>query len=338
MNTVNSGPSPMPFFETVGAYQRTAALRTAVDLGLFTAIGPGGATASDAAQKCGAAERGVRILCDYLTIVGLLTKQDSLYNLTPDSAMFLDRNSPAYLGGTLHFLLSPTIMEGFQNLTEAVRKGGTALPGQGTVEDAHPVWVDFARAMMPLMMMPAQLMAKSIQCDPHKKMKVLDIAAGHGIFGITLAQQNPNLEVVALDWPDVLAVATENAQRMGVADRHSTLPGSAFDVDFGSGYDLVLITNFLHHFDIPTCESLLKKVYAALVEGGRAATLDFVPNEDRISPPAAAAFSLMMLAGTPSGDAYTFSQYDSMFRNAGFKRSELHALQPSPNQLILSYK
>ena len=331
-------PSPQLFFETANAYQRSAALKAAVDLGLFTAIGTEGASAQEAAEKCQAAERGVRILCDYLTVDGFLTKTDNRYRLTPDSAMFLDRNSRAYLGGALGFLHAPTIMGAFEHLTEAVRKGGTALPGDGTVEEAHPIWEDFARAMMPLMMMPAQLMAKCVPCDPARKMKVLDIAAGHGIFGITLAQQNPNMEVVALDWPHVLQVATENAQKMGVADRHSTLPGSAFDVDFGTGYDLVLLTNFFHHFDMPTCEALMKKVYAALAEGGRAVTLDFVPNEDRISPPETATFSLVMLASTSSGDAYTFSEYQHMFRNAGFTRNELHALPPSPNQVILSYK
>lgn len=331
-------PSPNLFFETANAYQRSAALKAAVDLGLFTAIGTEGASAQEAAGKCHAAERGVRILCDYLTVGGFLTKADGRYRLTPDTALFLDQNSRAYLGGALRFLHSPTIMGAFQHLTEAVRKGGTALPGAGTIENDHPVWVDFARAMMPLMMMPAQLMAARVPCDPSRKMKVLDIAAGHGIFGITLAQHYPNVEVVALDWPHVLEVATENAQKMGVADRHSTLPGSAFDVDFGTGYDLVLLTNFFHHFDMPTCEALMKKVHAALAEGGQAVTLDFVPNEDRISPPETATFSLVMLASTPSGDAYTFSEYQNMFQNAGFAKSDLHPLPPSPNQIIISYK
>ena len=167
---------------------------------------------------------------------------------------------------------------------------------------------------------------------------MLDIAAGHGIFGITLAQQNPTVEVTALDWPLVLQVATENAHKMGVGDRHTALPGSAFDVEFGSGYDLVLLTNFLHHFDVPTCEVLLKKVHAALAEGGQAVTLDFVPNDDRISPPRAAAFSLTMLASTPSGDAYTMSEYEAMFHNAGFTQSRLISSPTVPNQTILSDK
>lgn len=159
MSTNSPHPSPNLFFETANAYQRSAALKAAIDLELFTAIGTAGATAQEAALKCGAAERGVRILCDHLTIGGFLTKQDGRYTLTPDSATFLDQKSPAYLGGTLQFLQSPTIMAGFEHLTQAVRTGGTALLGAGTVEDAHPVWEDFARAMMPMMMMPAQFMA-----------------------------------------------------------------------------------------------------------------------------------------------------------------------------------
>jgi hypothetical protein len=99
----------------------------------------------------------------------------------------------------------------------------------------------------------------------------------------------------------------------------------------------VLLTNFLHHFDPPTCEKLLRKVHAALKPGGKAVTLEFVPNEDRVSPPAAAAFSLMMLGSTAAGDAYTFSEFDTMFRNAGFSGSQIHAL-PGPEKVIVSQK
>jgi predicted methyltransferase len=90
---------------------------------------------------------------------------------------------------------------------------------------------------------------------------------------------------------------------MGVADRYHLLPGSAFETDFGIGYDLVLIANFLHHFDPPTCTAFMRKVHTALKPGGRAAIAEFVPNPDRLTPPTAAAFSMMMLATTPAGDA-----------------------------------
>ena len=331
-------PSPELFFQTVNAYQQTAAIKAAVELDLFTAVGEGARTARELAARCRASERGVRILCDYLVVVGFLTKEGGGYGLTPDSSVFLDRRSPAYMGGTLEFLLSPMLTGGFEDLASAVRKGGTVASEGGTVAPENPVWVKFARAMVPMMAMPAQAIAGIVNGAGGRKLKVLDIAAGHGLFGITIARQNPEAEVVALDWPNVLEVAKENARAAGVAGRYGTLEGSAFDVDFGAGYDVVLLTNFLHHFDPPTCEGLLRKVHAALAEGGRAFTLEFVPNEDRVSPPVAAAFSMMMLGGTPAGDAYTFAEFERMFRNAGFSRSELRQLPATPEQLIISTK
>jgi ubiquinone/menaquinone biosynthesis C-methylase UbiE len=331
-------PSPELFFETVSSYQRPAAIKAAIELDVFTALGEGKQTSQELAARCQASERGMRILCDYLVIIGFLTKEDGRYHLTPDSAVFLDRRSPAYMGSTLEFLLSPTLISGFDDLAAAVRKGGTMMPEGGTVAPENPVWVKFARAMAPMTVMPAQLMAKLVNTGGELKLKVLDIAAGHGMYGIAIAQQNPQAEVVALDWPSVLEVAKENARHAGVIDRYSTIEGSAFDVDYGSGFDLVLLTNFLHHFDPPTCESLLRKVHASLAEGGRAMTLEFVPNEDRISPRIPASFSMMMLGSTPSGDAYTFPELERMFKNAGFTHSELHQLPASPQQLIISSK
>ena len=243
------------------------------------------------------------------------------YGLTQDSAVFLNRKSPAYLGGTIEFLLTPRVLEAHALLTEAVRRGGSAL-GEGNMLPENPDWVKFARAMMPMMMMPARIMAEELRKGGEAH-KVLDIAAGHGIYGIMVAKQNPGAVIYACDWKDVLAVAEENARAMGVGDRVHLLPGSAFDVDFGGGYDLALVANFLHHFDPPTCTDFLKKVHASLEAGGRAAIVEFVPNPDRVSPPMAAGFSMMMLTTTPSGDAYTFAELESMAKDAGFGRVEL---------------
>ncbi len=331
-------PSPMLFFETMNAYQRTESLKAAIQFDLFTAIGEGSETAEVLARRCGASERGMRILCDYLAVIGFLTKERNRYGLTADSAMFLDRHSPAYLATAATFLTSPMLTEGFKDVAAAVRKGGAVVSEEGTIAPEHPIWVEFARAMAPMMALPAELIAKLAGADAGEKCKVLDIAAGHGLFGITLAKHNPKAEIVAVDWSNVLAVAKENARAAGIAGRYKTIPGSAFDVDYGNGYDLALLTNFLHHFDPSTCEKLLRKVHAALTTGGRAMTLEFVPNEDRISPPIAATFAMMMLGTTPSGDAYTFSEYERMFRNAGFSSSELRPLPPTPQQAVISYK
>ena len=331
-------PSPILFFQTINAHQRTEALKAAIELEVFTAIGEGNATAAEIAKRCQASEKGIRVLCDYLTTMEMLTKQGDRYALTLDSSVFLDKRSPAYLGSATEFLCSPMLTEGFRQMTEAVRKGGTAIEGDGTIGPDHPIWVKFARGMAGLMSMPAQLMAKLVDPNADRKLKILDIAAGHGLFGIAFATHNKQVEVTALDWKAVLEVAKENAQKAGVGDRYKTIEGSAFDVDFGSGYDLVLLTNFLHHFDPPTCETLLRKVHTALADGGRAVTLEFVPNDDRVTPPEVAQFSMVMLVGTPSGDAYTFRELEQMFANAGFSRSTIHELPPTFQQVVISEK
>ena len=331
-------PSPQLFFQTVNAQQRTEALKAAIELEVFTAIGEGNATAAQIAKRCQASEKGMRVLCDFLTIMGMLTKQSDSYALTLDSATFLDKRSPAYLGGAVKFMCSPVLNECVRSMTEAVRRGGTAIDNEGTLGPEHPVWVKFARGMAPLMMMPAQMIPKLVDPNADRKLRILDIAAGHGLFGIAFATNNKEVEVTAVDWKAVLEVAKENAEKAGVSDRYRTIEGSAFDVDFGSGYDVILLTNFLHHFDPPTCETLLRKVRAALTDGGRAVTLEFVPNEDRVTPPESAGFSMQMLIGTPSGDAYTFSELEKMFANAGFSRSELHMIPPAINQAVISYR
>jgi ubiquinone/menaquinone biosynthesis C-methylase UbiE len=337
MATTESVPTPSEVFKAFFSYQKTEALRTAIELDLFTAIGAGTSTAKELATRCEASERGVRILADYLVVNGFLAKDGSRYALAPIAAMFLDRGSPACMASAIRFMASPVIMEGFQKLTQAVRAGGTAARGDQT-ETEHPMWVEFARSMAPLAGFTARLLANLLGASAAPGWRVLDVAAGHGLFGITLAQENPNAEIVALDWKSVLAVAEENAQAAGVAARYRTLPGNALEVDYGSGYDLVLLTNILHQFDPVACDRLLRKVYAALAPGGRAVAVEFVPDESRVKPAEAAEFALTMLAGTPGGDAYTFDEYERMFRNAGFARSELHDLLPSPQQAVISHR
>ena len=328
-------PSPALFFETMNAFQRTECLKAAIELDVFTAIGEGAATPSALASRCQASERGLRILCDFLTVLGFLIKSDGSYALTPDSAKFLDRRSPYCISSAAEFLAAPTFRLAFERVKDAVQKGGTALPDSGTVTPDNSVWVDFARCMAPRTIEPAQRISKILGAGAWS---VLDIAAGHGMFGLTIARDNPQARVTAVDSAAVLELAGENAARLGVAGRFTPIPGSAFEVDLGRDYDVVLLTNFLHHFSPKTCESLLKRVHAALKPGGRAATLDYVPDPDRVSPPLPAMFSMMMLATTPDGDAYTFPEYCAMFTTAGFSKNERHEIPPTPQTLIVSYR
>jgi SAM-dependent methyltransferase len=330
--------SPDIVFDTLFAYQRSAALKTAIELQLFTAIHEGARAVSAIAERCHASERGTRILCDFLSTIGLLTKSGSTYDLTPESERFLSQRSPAYLGTTARFLLRPELRGDFDNLTEAVRHGGVPPSGDNIVSEDHQIWVEFARSMMPMMAPAAEaiadLVASSAGGGP---LKVLDIASGHGLFGIRIAQRNPRAEIVAVDWKAVLAVAEENARAAQISDRYRTAPGDAFTVDFGDSYDIALVTNFLHHFDQPTCTTFLRKVNQALKPGGRVVVLEFVPNPDRISPPFPARFSLTMLAETPGGDAYTFDELRLQLENAGFSNVTAHGL-PTPQMVLLAEK
>jgi len=320
------------------AFQDTEALKAAIELDIFTAIADGANTAPLLAAKTGTSERGVRILCDFFTIREFLTKQGDQYSLTQESAIFLNRHSPACLASMINFIASPWARNNYATLAAAVRKGGTANQMGDHTKPHEDLWVNFARSMAPLTVPAAEFISGLTGAAECKACKVLDIAAGHGMFGIIVAKNNPNAQIVAVDWPAVLEVAKENAARFGVADRYTTRPGSAFDVELGDGYDYVLLTNIFHHFDAPTCEKLIRRVHAALKPGGKAITLEFVPNEDRVSPPMAAAFSMVMLASTDSGDAYTFAQYEKMFGNTGFAKTTLHPIPNLPQQVLVSEK
>ncbi len=289
--------SPEKIMATISAFQSTQALKAAIQLDVFTAVDNGAGTVSTLAESCRASERGIRILADYLVVLQFLRKDRGTYMLTEESKLFLSKNSPAYMGCAVQFLNSDALMRGFDDLASVVRRGTTLLEGEGSVDPEHPMWVDFARGMAPLMQPAAGVMAKLLGGDKQAPLEVLDVAAGHGVFGIAIAREYPRSTITALDWRSVLAVAQENATKAGVHDRLRLLPGSAFDVPLERQYDVVLLTNFLHHFDIPTCETLVKKVHGALKPGGRAVTLEFVPNDDRVSPPMEAAYPWRVPAG-----------------------------------------
>lgn len=330
-------PTPERIFQALTAYQLTAAMKAAVELDIFTAVAEGHDTAAKIAERTRASERGVRILCDFLTVQQFLTKRDGSYGLAPEAQVFLVRASPAYVGGMVDFLAGPHLVGAFVGtFTESVRQGGTTMPDEGSMTAEHPMWEDFARGMAVLMTPAAEAIVQLTGAASMEACKVLDIAASHGVFGIAFAKANPRAEVYACDWRNVLPFARERARREGVADRFHEIPGSAFDVDYGADFDIVLVPNFFHHFDRPTNERLMRKIHAALKPGGRCVTLEFVPDESRVSPPQEAAFSLVMLGSTRAGDAYTFSEYRQMFAAAGFSGSEIHA---TPIQhIIVSHK
>jgi ubiquinone/menaquinone biosynthesis C-methylase UbiE len=325
--------SPDLFLDAVLGYQKTAAIKAALALDLFTAISQHNGDLSEVAAQTGASARGVRILCDYLTVQGFLEKDRDHYRATPATDMFLTTTSPACMGSVADFIASPEMISlWLDDPISYVRNGGST--GLANIAPDHPVWVKFAKAMVPLIGPAAHAIAAEVSAWPAPPRQVLDIAAGHGMFGITLAQAIPQVEITAIDWQAVLAVAEENAAAAGVSQRYRTLSGSAFEIDWGRNFDLVLLTNFLHHFDQETCISLLAKARRSLTSNGRVLAVELVPNEDRVSPAFPAMFAFMMLGSTPRGDAYTARQFQEMGREAGFRMTTVKALPPTPMSLV----
>jgi len=224
--------SPALFIDAVLAFQQTAAIKAALELDLFSKVAGGTNTAEALAKRTGAAVRGIRILCDYLTVRGHLEKQGDEYRLTPSTAVFLDRSSPSWIGSIVEYLAAPEMIGLFlDDPASYVRNGGSI--GLANNAPDHPIWVKFARAMVAFRAPVATRVASELaRWSPRK---VLDIAASHGMFGIAVARAVPGAEITAVDWQAVLSVARESAEAAGVSDRYHTLAGSAFEVDWGSG-------------------------------------------------------------------------------------------------------
>jgi predicted O-methyltransferase YrrM len=292
------------------AYERTFALRTAIELDLFTRIGAGVNTIPALAKATRGSERGLRVLCDNLAVRQHLVKEGNRYRLSLNSRVYLSKDSPAYFGSAIKFLASDAYIESFSDLLHSVKRG------RGRSSKTN--WPDFARCMSPLAQHVAEFMAEAMNVDSAGPIRILDVAAGHGLYGLALAARNPEAEVYALDAPQVLRVAAKNARKAGVSKRFHRIPGDAFEVDFGGPYDLVITGNIAHHLEPGANIELFRKCRAALKPKGKLVLLDFVVNDDRVSPPAEAGFAIHLFA-TGSCDVYTFQEYQGMLRAAGFR-------------------
>jgi ubiquinone/menaquinone biosynthesis C-methylase UbiE len=326
-----------PAYEAALAYQKTAALAAAIKLDIVALIGGGAATSDVLAEKTAASSRGIRILCDFLTVMGLLTKQDGAYSVAEQGKRYLDPSSPAWMGSSIDFYAAPEILRlVLDDPLSYVRQGGSA--GLAHLAPDHPVWHRFAKAMSPIARLAAKRAAVYLTVGPGSPVTVLDVAAGHGFYGIELAKAVPESVVTAVDWPTVLELASANARDAGVEERFRIVAGNAFEVDWGGEFDLIILANFLHHFSPEACATILRKVRLSLSPQGRACAVDFVPDDDRARTPTHAMFAFLMLATTPGGDAYTLSEYDEIAKAAGFLGATARPLRPTPQSLIMFEK
>lgn len=293
-------------------------LSAGVQLGVFSHIAAGGKSVAEIARAARASERGMRMLLDTLVSCNLLIKRDLLYELTPLSSQYLVRESPDYLG---FFMENDAIWESWGPLVEVIRTGKPPhrVEKQELAEQFFPILV---RTLHILNREPARRMAQVLGAgNTSKRLKVIDIACGSGVWGIAIAEADPEARITAQDFPAVLRVTREFLKRHDVEAQYDFLSGNLQEVDFGAErYDVALLGNIVHSEGERSSRDLFRRLHQALRPGGQIVIIDTVPNEDRTGPPFPVFFALNMLLNTEEGDTYTLAEFTHWLQEAGFAR------------------
>jgi hypothetical protein len=331
-------PDPQKVLQFSFAYAPPLVIEAAVRLKLFDALAGGPTTADEAARATGASPRGVRILLNALAGLELLTKPDAdRYRLTPEADAFLVSGRPGYMGGFFRHT-SGHLIPRWLHLTDIVRTGKPATAvnteGEGAaffeqfVEDIFPLSRPAALGLADHLGLPAAA----------KPVSVLDLAAGSGVWGISLAEKCPKARVTAVDWPAVLPVTKRVAERHGVADRFTFVAGDLRNADFWTGHQVATLGHILHSEGPQRSRELLKKTFAALAPGGTIAIAEWLVNDARSGPPPGLIFAVNMLVNTDHGDTFSFAEIAGWLKEAGFADPRLAEALPCPSPLVLATK
>jgi ubiquinone/menaquinone biosynthesis C-methylase UbiE len=253
---------------------------------------------------------------DALAGIGLLTKENNHYGLTPPAAEFLVAGSPNYVGDMLTL---QRIWDSWGRLTEVVRNGNTAPPveSKAEAEEFFPKLIRGLHVMnLPLARATAEVLGAG---GKRRGMHVIDAGAGSGVWGIGIAEADRQARVTAQDYPGVLEHTRQYVKRHGLEDRFEYLAGDLKSVDFGRNrYDLALLGNIVHSEGERASRDLFRRIARSLRPGGTIVVIDMVPNDERSGPVFPLLFALNMLVNTGHGDTYTVAEYTEWLREAGF--------------------
>jgi C-methyltransferase len=333
-----AGQGPQVLMQMIQGAQVTALITAAVDLGVFAAVAKGARTGQQIADGIKAPARSTEVLLDGLAVLGLLAKTGLSYENAPLSEEHLVPGKPMYMGDVTGIFGSDVIWNGYRRLAAAVRNDGTVMPEHAETPQ-HPFWETFARSSASMAFPAAGALAGILDgwMAGKPKVRVLDIAAGSGIYGLTLAKR-PNVDVTLLDWPNVLVETRKWAERLGAdASRVHYVEGNLFDVGYVGPYDLIVLSHVYHHFDDTTCLGLTKKVAAALAPGGRIAINDFVYDAS-LANPVSALFRTTMLTWTRKGTTYAESDFRRWLGEAGLGTVEFTPSAGMPSTLVIAEK
>lgn len=309
-----------------------AALRHRV----FDLLASGGKSVGQIASESGASVRGLRMIMNALVGLQLLARDGSgAYSLTPESAECLVSGKPKFMGGTIRHL-SRHILPKWLRLTDVVASGAP-LAGVNQEDEGSAFFQEFVEDLFPRNYPAGRRLADVLNlAAAQAPVRVLDLAAGSGVWGIALAQASPRVTVTAVDWPGVIDVTRRVAVRFGVEDRYTFVAGDLANADFGAGYNVATLGHILHSEGEERSRALLRKTFGAMEPGGTIAIAEFLVNEGRDSPPVALFFAVNMLVSTQAGDtSFTFGEISQWLEEAGFENPRL-VEAPSPSPLILA--
>ena len=337
--SASSTPTVRPdrIMEMVWGYAPPIILATAVQNRVFDELDRGPKTIAELAKATGNSERGLRILANALVGFNFLSKApDGKYALTPESAAFLVSGKPGFLGKFAE-MSGLKMIQTWIPLPEIVRTG---KPNAAVNQEQHgeSFFQDLVEPIFAMSYPATQIGGQALRISEAKSpLKVLDIGAGSGVWGIGLAQQSPQVSVTALDLQGVLEVTRRMADRFNLGSRFSYLPGDFHTIDFGTGYNLVTIGHILHMLSVDECRNLLKKAAGALASKGTVVISEFLVKDDRTGPPMGLIFAVNMLAHTEQGDTYSFDEISSWLKEAGLVNAR--KIEPGgPVGLVLADK
>ncbi|MGO9897142.1 MAG: methyltransferase [Bryobacteraceae bacterium] len=327
--------TPVRLMQFAWGYSVPLVIEAAVRHHLFDALESGPKSAAELAAEAAVSERGARAVLNALTGLELLSKDaEGRYSLTAESAAFLLSARPSFLGGLFKHV-STQLIPGWLNLNTVVQTGKPAAAVNAEAAGTA-FFHEFVEDIFPMSYPSAQVLADALGiAEAAAPVRVLDIAAGSGVWGIALAQRSPQVRVTAVDWPGVLDVTRRTAARCGVGERVETLAGDLSQVEFGTGYQVATLGHILHSEGESRGRKLLDKVYHALAPGGTIAIAEFLVDDARATASGGLLFAVNMLVNTDEGDTFSFSEIAAWLRDSGFENPRT-VEAPGPSPLILA--
>lgn len=337
MQTTHPPVTPERLMQFAFGYAPTLILEAAIHHRVFDVLDEGAKTVEQLSQVTGTSVRGLRILLNALVSLEFLSKDaEQKYSLTPESAAFLVSTKPSFHGGLFRHTSSQMLPKWLE-LTDVVRTG---QPSTAINQEASGVdfFQQFVNDIFPMSYPAARALADVLQvAQAEQPLRVLDLAAGSGVWGITIAQQSPQVHVTAIDWAGVIPVTQQNADRFGLSDRFECIAGDLLTADFGTGYNLATLGHIIHTEGETRSRKLFDKVFETLAPGGTIAIAEWLVNENRTGPVNATLFAVNMLVNSEEGDTYSFAEISRWLTEAGFiKPRTVEA--PGPSPLILATK